>query len=451
MTTPTTAIGIQRRQLGNELRKLREVAGLTQEQAAEHLGKAANKISRVENGKVGISKTDLDALLGRYQAPAKDALWCRELAQGARRRRTRASAETTLYLGPKWFRAFRDLEQSASQTMQVGPEIVPGNLQTESYTRAMVSGRGSYPDHQTVEDIVRAPHIRKLRDARGVLVWDDLSLLCFTPAMRRRTIFVFHHHDPLHYDSAPVEPLLWRALFAALRECAAVVCVSPYWAEQLAAHGIPAHVVYNAFDLPTLDTIRAENRDEMRRRFGLPNDRTLVYVGKAVHGKGIEHAHSVLGEHPDLYLVSTGNNTIGARTHHTGWLPYLDHLRAVRACHVGLFLSTLHEGWSRCAAEAILLDLPCVTSGIAGLGDLARLTDQPIADLPQLAEQLHTRARTPASVTTEARQRLAAFDIPYFTSAWRYLLLNAMRNLDEPPQPLADLRQARDGQPRLLT
>ena len=53
MTTPAAAIGIQKRQLGNELRKLREGTGLTQEQAAEHLGKAANKISRVENGKVG--------------------------------------------------------------------------------------------------------------------------------------------------------------------------------------------------------------------------------------------------------------------------------------------------------------------------------------------------------------------------------------------------------------
>lgn len=275
------------------------------------------------------------------------------------------------------------------------------------------------------------PRIRELRDARGVFVWDDLSLLCFTPAMRRHTIFVFHHHDPLHYDSAPIEPLLWRALFAALRECAAVVCVSPYWAKLLAAHGIHAQVIYNAFDLSTLDAIRAEDRRELRHQFGLPDDRTLVYVGKAVHGKGIEHAPAALVQHPDLCLVSTGNNTIGARTRHTGWLRYLDHLRVIRACDVGLFLSTLHEGWSRCAAEAILLDLPCVTSGIAGLGDLGRLTGQPAADLPRLAEQLLARARTPAAVTAEARQRLATYDIPYFASAWRDLLLGTVRSLDE--------------------
>jgi transcriptional regulator with XRE-family HTH domain len=174
MTTPAAAIGIQKRQLGNELRKLREVTGLTQEQAAEHLGKAANKISRVENGKVGISKTDLDALLRRYQASEKDALWCRELAAGARRRRTRATAETTLYLGPKWFRAFRDFEQGASQIMQVGSEIVPGNLQTENYTRAMFLGQGSHPDHQTIENTVRVR-----RDRHALLTRQDAAQFSF--------------------------------------------------------------------------------------------------------------------------------------------------------------------------------------------------------------------------------------------------------------------------------
>lgn len=183
MTTPAPAISIQRRQLGNELRKLREVAGLTQEQAAESLGKAANKISRVENGKVGTTKTDLDALLRLYQASAKDTLWCRELAQGSRQRRTRAAAETTLYLGPKWFRAFRDLEQSASQIMQVGSEIVPGNLQTENYTRAMFLGQGSFPDHQTMEDTVRVR-----RDRQALLTREDAAQFSFVlseSALRR--------------------------------------------------------------------------------------------------------------------------------------------------------------------------------------------------------------------------------------------------------------------------
>ncbi|MGH3829887.1 MAG: helix-turn-helix domain-containing protein [Pseudonocardiaceae bacterium] len=185
MTTPAASSGIQRRQLGNELRKLREAAGLIQEQAAESLGKAANKISRLENGVGGVSKTDLDELLRLYKASAKDALWCRELAASARRRRTRAAAETTLYLGPKWFRAFRDFERGASQIMQVGSEIVPGNLQTESYTRAMFHGQGSHADHQTVEDTVRVR-----RDRQALLTSENAAQFTFvlSESVLRRVI-----------------------------------------------------------------------------------------------------------------------------------------------------------------------------------------------------------------------------------------------------------------------
>ncbi|MGH3564893.1 MAG: glycosyltransferase [Pseudonocardia sp.] len=126
------------------------------------------------------------------------------------------------------------------------------------------------------------PRVRALRHAEGVFVWDDLSVLLFTADMRRRTVFVLHHHDRLHYDSQPVEPLLWKALPAALRECAAVVCVSPYWARRRARHGIRAQVVHNTYDTDVLAAVRAEDRDALRCRFALPDDRLLVYVGKPV-------------------------------------------------------------------------------------------------------------------------------------------------------------------------
>jgi hypothetical protein len=267
-----------------------------------------------------------------------------------------------------------------------------------------------------------APRIRALRHADGVLIWDDLSVLQFTADMRSRTVFVLHHHDPLHYDSWPIEPLLWRALPAALRKCAAVVCVSPYWARHLARHRIDAHVIPNAYDTNTIAAVRGEDRAQLRRRFALPGDRLLVYVGKAVHGKGVDIAHQLLGADPRVQLVSTGNNTIGARTLHLGWLPYRDHLRVVRACDVGLFLPQLREGWSRCAAEAILLDLPCLTNDSGGLADLAALTDQPTADPSRLAQQLLDRATTPANERVAARQRLEVHDRAHFGRQWRRLV-----------------------------
>jgi glycosyltransferase involved in cell wall biosynthesis len=181
--------------------------------------------------------------------------------------------------------------------------------------------------------------------------------------------------------------------------------------------------------------VLTEDRLTLRERFDLPNDRTLVYVGKAVHWKGTDLVCRLLAEHRDLYLVSTGNNTIGVPTHHTGFLPYLDHLRAIRACDVGLFLPRMHEGWSRCAAEAILLGLPCITNEIAGLGDLARQTGQPAADLSNLADQVRERARTPPAVTARARLILAEHgSTDVFARRWRSLV-DSVTGAGTPSEP----------------
>ncbi len=93
------------------------------------------------------------------------------------------------------------------------------------------------PDHKRTYRVRRwrklrhlarlAPTIRALDSTTGTFVWDDLSLLLFTPEMRARTVFLLHHYEPLQHDSAPVEAMLWEHLFRALPQCAAVVCVAP--------------------------------------------------------------------------------------------------------------------------------------------------------------------------------------------------------------------------------
>ncbi|RLK61453.1 helix-turn-helix domain-containing protein [Actinokineospora cianjurensis] len=170
MTSPSRSISMQRRLLGAELLRLRELAGLTQDEAAEHLGKAGNKISRVESGKIGIDKTDLDVLLERYQASEKDRLWCRELSRLSKPKRGRPTGETTLYLGPRWFRAFRDLETDASEIKAVGAEVVPGILQTDNYIRAMFDAQGT----EAAGDEMDAT-LRVRADRRTLLTRDDAA------------------------------------------------------------------------------------------------------------------------------------------------------------------------------------------------------------------------------------------------------------------------------------
>jgi hypothetical protein len=82
----------------------------------------------------------------------------------------------------------------------------------------------------------------------------------------------------------------------------------------------------------------------------------------------------------------------------------------------------MREGWSRIAAQAILLGLPCILADHAGPGDLRRLTQQRVPDLAHLADQIRHRARTSTADTDAARHALAQFDQRYFNDAWRSLL-----------------------------
>jgi glycosyltransferase involved in cell wall biosynthesis len=267
-----------------------------------------------------------------------------------------------------------------------------------------------------------APTVRALRDAPGTFVWDDLSLLLFTPSMRARTIFVFHHYEPLQHDSAPVEAQLWHRLFAVLPQCAAVVCVAPYWASFLRERGVPrVKVIYNAFDLTEFDHARTLDRQACRDEFGLSPETIAVYAGKAVHWKGTDTVVAALSGDPRLHVLTTGSNTIGfTGTHHD--LPRDRYLRLLRACDLGVFAPQMREGWSRCAAEALLMGMPCLIRPIAGLGDLARVTGQPAPDLPRLREQAYERAATPEAETKAAYDALARFDTAYFSRAWSDLL-----------------------------
>ncbi|GLZ41119.1 helix-turn-helix transcriptional regulator [Actinokineospora sp. NBRC 105648] len=163
MTSPKRSVSMRRRLLGKELLRLREVVELTQEAAGAHLGKRGNKISRVETGAIGIDKTDLDALLNLYKVGDKDRVWCRDLWEHSRVKRGRPTGETTLYLGPKWFRAFRDLEKDADEILLVGSEVVPGILQTDDYIRAMFAAQGVDPAEKQVDDTLRIRAERRLQ------------------------------------------------------------------------------------------------------------------------------------------------------------------------------------------------------------------------------------------------------------------------------------------------
>jgi transcriptional regulator with XRE-family HTH domain len=143
---------VPRRRLGSELRRLRERAGRSLDDAARVLDCSASKISRLETGK-GIPRArdirDLLAFYGPVAEQQKDTLlqWARDgQAQG-------------------WWNDYRDvvqgerfpehlsrllaLESGAREIQMFEPAAIPGLLQTEEYIREI--SRVAYPEMADTE------------------------------------------------------------------------------------------------------------------------------------------------------------------------------------------------------------------------------------------------------------------------------------------------------------
>lgn len=130
MVNPT----IQRRRLGNALKRAREAVGQTQDEAAAVIDAAASKISRIELGQSGVRLTDLALLIDLYGVPADEAETMRELARAGRQRGRWSGYRNSV---PGWFRHYVDLEADATDVRWYQSEIVPGVLQIEPYIRGL--------------------------------------------------------------------------------------------------------------------------------------------------------------------------------------------------------------------------------------------------------------------------------------------------------------------------
>ncbi|MFF9318407.1 helix-turn-helix domain-containing protein [Streptomyces sp. NPDC014735] len=126
---------VRRRRLGQELRRLRELKGMTAEEVAERLLVSQSKISRLENGRRSISQRDVRDLCGVYEV--EDHRIVESLMQMAKDSRQQG-----------WWHAFGDipysvyigLETDAESLRVYEPQVVPGLLQTRGYAEALING-----------------------------------------------------------------------------------------------------------------------------------------------------------------------------------------------------------------------------------------------------------------------------------------------------------------------
>lgn len=148
---------MRRRRLARELARLRDVAGLTMEQAADAAGISMSHLSRVERAQVGIRLPAVKVLLGAYDADAETRAYLLGVAKDATKR-----GWWHKYAGsiPLHYATFIGFETEADQMWNYEPMAVPGLLQTEAYARAMFHAGAS---RLTDEEITKRVEVRSQR------------------------------------------------------------------------------------------------------------------------------------------------------------------------------------------------------------------------------------------------------------------------------------------------
>ncbi|MEU2033232.1 helix-turn-helix domain-containing protein [Nocardia amamiensis] len=229
----TTGSTMPRRQLGRQLRDLRNRAGMTTRVAAQRLEWSEAKIWRIETGQTSLRGLDVEAMCKIYGAPSELLEPLTALA-----RDTKARGWWTAYgdVIPEGFEVYIGLEEAAARLSTYENELVPGLLQTEGYTRSVLSA--SHPE-LSADAVDRRVRLRQARQA-----------------------LVTRADAPLRLDVLINEAVLWRRI------------------------GSPV--------------VTAEQLDHLRRMCDLPNVRIRVVPVDSGYHEGMSTGRFVLLEFPEV-------------------------------------------------------------------------------------------------------------------------------------------------------
>ena len=173
-----TGPAVRRRQLMTELKRLRESAGLTQEDVAGQLDWHPTKIMRIETGRTAPHPNDVRVMLGLYGVADSGVLaGLLKLAKDARQRGWWYSYKDVLL---SRFELFLGLESEADSIRDFELSMIPGLLQTDDYARELIRGLMAFDAaeierrvelrmaRQQTLDRADAPHLWAILDEAAV-------------------------------------------------------------------------------------------------------------------------------------------------------------------------------------------------------------------------------------------------------------------------------------------
>ena len=131
---PTMSPTVGRRWLAQELRRLREAAGLKQADVAGRLRCKTAKIGHIESMRNPIGGPDLEVVLPFLGVPADRVDWYLRLADLAQEKGWWDGHRAV----PSWFSLYIGLEWGASEVREWDMGFIPGLLQTPAYAEALL-------------------------------------------------------------------------------------------------------------------------------------------------------------------------------------------------------------------------------------------------------------------------------------------------------------------------
>jgi len=211
------------RELGAELRKRREMAGLTGDDIAHATGWHRSKVTRVEKGQQGISVVEMIHYLGACKIFAAQAKELLELCAEAER-------QVGYWLSPhgEWLEdSLNSLiyhESTADRVVSYEPMLIPGLLQTKRYARMRIS---------------RTPGLSREAIEAAIRLREERQQVLHRPQPGHFIFYVHEHALRLRVGTAAAmhDQLLKLVLMAALPNV--TLRVLPAAAEEQASFGGP--------------------------------------------------------------------------------------------------------------------------------------------------------------------------------------------------------------------
>ncbi len=191
MPEPTEGPTVLRILLGTQLRRLRESRGISAQEAARAIRGSESKISRIELGRNAIREIDVLDLLTYYGVGAVEREQLLSLAEQANRPGWWHRYNDIL---PDWFQSYVGMEEAATSIRIYEPQFIPGLLQTQQYTAAVLAVCDIAVNEAERHVILRKERQRRFTEGR-LKLWVIIEETALRRPMGSKKIL----HDQLRY------------------------------------------------------------------------------------------------------------------------------------------------------------------------------------------------------------------------------------------------------------